>query len=180
VARGTLVRLDEAFAHFFRRVRQGKKPGFPRFKSSARWNSVQWGDTQSWKLTPTGRGTYGRLYVQGVGHLKVTRHRRFPAPAQPAKLVIRHREARVDAVVFWRDVATETLAPVGKAAGVDVGVRVLAAVADSDGQVALIEIPAPLGRARERLAEAQRAVSACAKGSGRERRAQRRVSRLHG
>ncbi len=179
VARGTLVRLDEAFAHFFRRVRAGGRSGFPRFKSPARWDSVQWGDTNGWKLVATGKGTYGRLYVQGVGHVKVKLHRRFPAPARPAKLVVRRRGARLEAIVFWRNVAAATLPPVGKAAGMDLGVRVLVAVADSDGHVLLIDNPAPLTHTLERLADAQRAVAACAPGSGRRRRARQRVTRFH-
>lgn len=45
VARGTLLRLDRAFQAFFRRVKAGENPGFPRFKSSpiggasSRWPS---------------------------------------------------------------------------------------------------------------------------------------------
>lgn len=33
----TLRRLDKAFAAFFRRVKAGQAPGFPRFKSLARF-----------------------------------------------------------------------------------------------------------------------------------------------
>src|SRR5271167_1231750 len=33
----TLKRLDLAYAHFFRRVRQGQTPGFPRFKAYDRF-----------------------------------------------------------------------------------------------------------------------------------------------
>lgn len=65
VCRGTLTRLDEAFGHFFRRVRNGQTPGFPRFQGEGRFDSVQWEGTTGWKLTRTGDGTCGRLYVQG-------------------------------------------------------------------------------------------------------------------
>jgi putative transposase len=41
-ARGTLTRLDRAFAGFYRRCRAGQKPGFPRFESAARWDSVEY------------------------------------------------------------------------------------------------------------------------------------------
>ena len=34
IQRGTLKRLDGAFQHFFRRVKNGETPGFPRFKGS--------------------------------------------------------------------------------------------------------------------------------------------------
>jgi hypothetical protein len=71
VARGTLTRLDEAFSAFHRRVAEGRTPGYPRFRGPERFDSVQDEGVSGWELTETGRGTYGRLYLQGVGHLKV-------------------------------------------------------------------------------------------------------------
>ena len=44
LCRGTLKRLDRAFAGFYRRVGNGENPGFPRFKSAQRWDSLQWED----------------------------------------------------------------------------------------------------------------------------------------
>ncbi|HXW39517.1 MAG TPA: hypothetical protein VEJ44_07465, partial [Acidimicrobiales bacterium] len=40
-ARGTLLRLDRAFCAFFRRAKKGEKPGFPRFRSRQRFDSVE-------------------------------------------------------------------------------------------------------------------------------------------
>jgi putative transposase len=41
LCRGTLKRLDRAFVVFFRRVKIGEKPGFPRFRSMQRFDSLQ-------------------------------------------------------------------------------------------------------------------------------------------
>jgi putative transposase len=41
LCRGTLKRLDRAFAAFYRRVDSGETPGFPRFKSMSRFDSLQ-------------------------------------------------------------------------------------------------------------------------------------------
>ncbi|MFC0866099.1 hypothetical protein ACFHYQ_27755 [Sphaerimonospora cavernae] len=38
----TLRRLDKAFAAFFRRVKAGQKPGFPRFKGRGWFDTVEW------------------------------------------------------------------------------------------------------------------------------------------
>jgi putative transposase len=69
-AQGTLRRLDTAFANFFRRVKNGKKPGYPRFKSRDRFDSI---------LYPShGDGirlTGNRLRVQHVGIIRVCLHR---------------------------------------------------------------------------------------------------------
>src|SRR2546428_2854068 len=40
--RDPLRRLDRAFAAFFRRVKAGDKPGYPRFRSVRRYDSLTW------------------------------------------------------------------------------------------------------------------------------------------
>ena len=74
VARGTLIRLDLAFAAFFRRHKAGQKPGYPRFRSRSRFDSVSWPDRDGWALD----AEQHRFYVQGVGHIKVRLHRKRP------------------------------------------------------------------------------------------------------
>src|SRR5207302_3800495 len=71
VARGTLTRLDRAFCAFYRRVAAGQKPGFPRFKSRSRFDCASWEDASGWRLKEGDR----RLYLQGVGHVKIKLHR---------------------------------------------------------------------------------------------------------
>jgi len=71
VCRGTLKRLDRAFGAFYRRCRAGQSPGYPRFKSSRRWDSVQWEDTCGWALNTESR----RLRLLGIGEVKVRLHR---------------------------------------------------------------------------------------------------------
>ena len=193
VARGTLTRLDEAFGHFFRRVKAGETPGFPRFQGEGRFDSVQWEGTTGWKLTRTGGGSYGRLYVQGVGHVKVKLHRWYATPAEggtaePRKIVVRRRghgrRRRWEVTVFWRGVQVERPNPTGRRAGVDVGVAVLAAVADDQGGVELVENPKHLTHKLAELARAQQALAACVKtgrrdGGGRRNKAKARVTHLH-
>jgi putative transposase len=183
VARGTLVRLDEAFAHFYRRVRAGERPGLPRFRGAGSWDSVQWADTYSWRLSRVGKGSYGRLFVQGVGHVKVKVHRWFDDGAEARKLVVRRRGRRWEATVFWRDVRVDSLPVTGRSCGIDVGVAVFAAVVSSDGSRELVANPAPLTRHRTALCRAQRALARCAKtgrrDGGRRQRARARVARIH-
>jgi putative transposase len=63
-------RAQRSFENFFRRVAAGQDHGYPRYKSRSRWDSItfpSYGD--GCKL----RGD--RLYIQGVGTLKVKLHR---------------------------------------------------------------------------------------------------------
>src|SRR5665213_533364 len=71
LCRGTLKRLDWAFAAFYRRVRIGEAPGFPRFKAVSRFDSLQWEDKGGWKVKSETR----RLYLLGIGQVKANYHR---------------------------------------------------------------------------------------------------------
>src|SRR5262249_3322570 len=65
-----LRRVEKSFKAFFRRVKAGQKAGYPRFKSRRRFDSYtfpSYGDGC--------RLTRARLYLQGIGHIKVKLHR---------------------------------------------------------------------------------------------------------
>ena len=178
---GTLSRLDEAFQAFFRRARTGQIPGFPRFKAHGRWDSVTYIGRQSWKVyVPEGRsGTYGRLRLQGVGHVQIKLHRSM-GDAVPCKLVVRRRGRRWEATVFYKNVMPRPVpAPAGVAAGVDRGVTVLAAIAGSDGTTELVENPRHLRNAQTDLARKQQRLARCQRGSNRRAKARAEVVELH-
>jgi putative transposase len=65
-----LRRLDKAFQAFFSRVKRGDKPGFPRYKSSCRYDSITFTYGDGCRLLPN-----GKLRIQGAGHIKVKLHR---------------------------------------------------------------------------------------------------------
>jgi putative transposase len=169
VCRGTLARLDEAFQGFYRRRARGERVGFPRFRGEGRWDSVQWPDRQSWRFDARAR----RLYVQGVGHVKVRVHR--PLRGVPKTCTLRREGRRWRITVFCADVPVEPLPATGRQVGVDRGVR--AVVATSDG--ALVENPRFLARAATRLAAAQRTIVAAPRGSRPPRRARDALARAH-
>ena len=125
VCRGTLTRLDEAFRGYFRRIRAGQAPGYPRFRSVSRWDSLSWSDVSGWKLTESSR----RLYLQGVGHVKANLH--TPLRGTPKTLVVRRRGRHLEATVFCSGVPKAELGPTGNSIGIDLGVGVL--VATSEG-----------------------------------------------
>ena len=65
----TLKRLERAFGAFFRRVKAGAAPGYPRFKGRHRFDTVEYTHTDGCRFFGTS------LYVQHVGRLKVKQHR---------------------------------------------------------------------------------------------------------
>jgi putative transposase len=73
----TLRRLDKAFGAFFRRVRAGQTPGYPRFRAAARFDSVDFRHGDGLRFLPARK----RLYVMGAGHVQVRLHRSLPENA---------------------------------------------------------------------------------------------------
>lgn len=114
VLQDVLERLDCAFQGFFRRVKAGHKPGYPRFKQRDRYNSFTFKQA-GWQLKE------GRLALQGIGAVKV----RWSRPlAGTVKTVTVRREANRWYVCFACAVDIATPArPARPAVGIDVGLE---------------------------------------------------------
>jgi putative transposase len=169
VCRGTLRRLEWAFAGFYRRCRAGKRPGYPRFRPVSRWDSLQWEDTKGWRLDPVAR----RLRLCGIGHLKVRLHR--PIRGEPKAITLRREGRRWWLTLRCVGVPAEPLPATGREVGLDVGVGVW--VATSDG--VLDPNPRHLQRGAKRLAAAQRNLATKTPGSKHRRLARARVAAAH-
>jgi putative transposase len=167
-AQGTLRRLDKAFQNFFRRVKVGEQPGYPRYKSRDRFNSI---------LYPShGDGIRlkgNRLRVQHVGTIRVCLHREIEGTI---KTLCLKREGDKWFLVLACEVPQAT--KVGNAlpaVGIDVGLTHF--LTTSEGET----IPNPhfLRTALPKLRRAQRACSRKKKGGHNRRKARQRVRRLH-
>ncbi len=169
VCRGTLRRLDWAFAAFYRRARARQRPGYPRFRPMSRWDSLQWEDRCGWRLDSAS----GRLLLYGIGHLKVRMHR--PVQGETKAITLRREGRRWSLTVRCVGVPAEPLPATGHQVGLDVGVGVW--VATSDG--ALHSNPRHLQRGATRLAAAQRNFATKTPGSKRRRVAHDRVAAAH-
>ncbi len=169
VCRGTLKRLDRAFAAFYRRCRAGQAPGFPRFKSSRRFHSVQWEDRSGWRLDAQNR----RLRLLGIGEVKIRLHR--AVRGTPKALTVAREGRRWWVTLRCVDVPAEPRPATRRQVGIDLGV--VAQLATSDGD--LVKEGRYGRRASARLAEAQRDLQAKRRGSRRRERAVDRVAATH-
>ena len=169
VARGTLTRLDLAFKSFYRRCKAGEKPGHPRFKGRWRWDSVSYPDSSGWRLNEDS----GRLYLLGIGHVKLRLHRRLPG--RPKTATVKREAKRWWVVVQCDRVEPKALPATGAEVGIDLGVA--SVLTTSDGNHAAN--PRFARRAADALATAQRDLATKKRGSKRRRRAVERVGTHH-
>ncbi|GGP00479.1 transposase [Nonomuraea glycinis] len=171
----TLRRLDKAFGAFFKRVKAGRTPGFPRFKGWGRFDSVEWpkdGDGCRWDSQPQHpTATYVRLL--GVGHVRVHQHR--PVRGWVKTIRVKRAGSRWFVVLSCDEVPAEPLPATGASVGIDLGVASLVTTSDG-GQVAnRRHLAATAGR----LAAGQRDLARKKRGSKRRRKAVARVAALH-
>lgn len=165
-----LRRLDKAFAAFFGRLRRGAKPGFPRFRAKARFDSADFcfGDGLTLRKNR-------RIGVVGVpGTIKVRWHRDLPADATLRAAVL-SRACGKWYVCFQIEIPqmkqiTQSFSKVG----IDLGLSSLATL--STGET--VRTPQHTGRAAKRMRRLQRAVARCKRGSKRRAKAKLRVARL--
>lgn len=166
----TLRRLNRAFDGFFRRVKAGQKPGYPRFKGCNRFDSVEWpkdGDGARW--LPEAR----RVYLQGIGQVKVTMHRRV---AGRVKTIQIRREGRHWMLILSCDEVPQNLLPdTGEQIGVDVGIASFATTSDG----AHIENPRWARTVADQLATAQRRLARATRGSKNRGRRRATVAARH-
>jgi len=151
--------LDKAFQAFFRRVKRGETPGYPRFRSQERFDSFgckQYGN--GFKLD--GR----RLKLFGIGRVAVRWHR--PIEGQIKTVRIRRQEGKWYAC-FACDVEPHPLAPTGQEVGIDVGIASL--LTTSDGEH--IQNPQWYRSEQAKLRVLQRRVSRREKGGANQRKA---------
>ncbi|GAA0931019.1 transposase [Streptomyces thermoalcalitolerans] len=174
----TLRRLDKAFQAFFKRVKAGQKPGYPRFKGIGHFDTVTFpkdGDGCRWDSTPHERQT--RVRLQGIGHVRVHRHR--PVRGRVKTISVKREGNRWYVVLACDNVPAEKLPPTGATVGIDMGTTHF--LTTSDGE----HTPNPhfLHAAMEELAAAQRHLATFPKRTRqrtkKHRAAARKVAKLH-
>jgi len=139
-----LHRLDKTFQAFFRRVRKGDKPGFPRFKSKDRFDSItfqEYGDGVKLKK--------GKLYIQNVGCIRIKLHREIEGTIKT--VTIKRENNKFYAIFSCDEIPIKQLPLTGKDIGIDVGCENFATL--SDGTV--IDNPRILKQSETRLKELQ-------------------------
>jgi putative transposase len=166
VLQDVLRRLDKSFKAFFRRVKNGEKPGYPRFKGKEWYKSFTYPQI-GYKLEGS------KLTLSKIGSIRIFKHREIEGKIKTCTI-------KKDNLGHWYAILVSEKEDVAlvepkTAIGADVGLNSLVAL--STGET--VEYPRYYIQAENKLAVAQRNLSRKKKGSGNRLKAKIKVAKLH-
>jgi putative transposase len=163
IQQDTLRCLDKAYDAFFRRLKSGENPGFPRFKGKGRYRSITFNHLAK-QLIRTVNQKFARVVVPKLGQVKMRYHR--PLPDGKIKTLTIQRKASGWYTNITVEVPDVPKVKIQSAVGVDVGLESF--LTTSDG--VKVENPRHLRIAEKQLKKKQRHLSRRKKGSHRRRK----------
>lgn len=165
-------RVDLAFGHFFRRVKNGETPGFPRFKSRKR--AIQSFDIPQFLAVEFSRK---RVRIPKIGCVKAILHREFDGEIRRAVVMMTKTESYFISIVVETDVRPpeKSIVREGNTVGIDLGIHNYATMSNGER----VENPRHLEGSLRRLGILQRRLSRKKMGSRNRKKAKLRVAKLH-
>ena len=161
------VRVDLAFKAFFRRVKAGDTPGYPRFKGKGRYDSFTY-PQMGFKIKD------GKLHLSKIGDVKIKLHRQIEGKIKT--LTIKRSATGKWFASFVVDIGdTPSKREDNKAVGIDVGISSFATLSNGDK----IDNMRILKTEELNLARAQRKLSRTPKGSAERKKRLKVVQRIH-
>ncbi|MBC8171900.1 MAG: IS200/IS605 family element transposase accessory protein TnpB, partial [Anaerolineae bacterium] len=166
-AQSVVERVDEAYQGFFRRLKKGEKPGYPRFKSKQQFNSFEF------KQYGNGCKLDGRrLRIYGVGRMRIHQYREVIGKI---KLVRIKYQAGAWYACFVCEVPRKPTVTSDWEIGIDVGVSAL--ITTSEGEK--VENPNYYRTGQAKLRRLSRKLARAQRGSKNRRKALQTVQRQH-
>jgi putative transposase len=165
------LRIDRAFKAFFRRVKAGEAPGYPRFRGKGRYASI------TYPQAPSGcklDAETHRVRLHGVGPVKIVLHR--PLDGTPKTATISRSSTDKWFVCFSCECAEPAPLPeTGQQVGIDMGLTTFATLSAGD----TIANPRFFRREECALAKAQRRMSKAEQGTPSRAARRKVVARVH-
>ena len=166
VVQDVMVRVERGMKSFFRRVKNGETPGYPRFQGRNRYDSFTY---------PQGGYTLSERHVtlSKIGKVRVKLHREIEGTIKTATV---KREVDQWYLVFSCELEQPAPLPeVPSEIGIDLGVTHFAALSDGT----FIDSPRFFRKAHKDLKRKQRKLSRCKRGSHRRNKARIQVAKAH-
>ena len=156
VFRGALSRLHKAYKRFF------KHGGFPRFKSSRRWRTIEIND-QCWRMLKQ-EGNKLVIKVKGLPRIELKPSREFPPNGLLKAIRITRKPLRTEVALSYELTDVEPSKEISNPVGIDAGISKRLTMSNGEA-VEKREMD------RKKLIRLQRSVSRKVKGSNNRRKA---------
>lgn len=166
----SLQTLDSAYQNFFRRVKNGEKPGYPKFKSKKNHRK-----SYKSKCVGTNIKVVGKcVQLPKLGLVKCRVSKEVKGRILSAT-VSQNPSGKYFVALCCTDVEIDPLPSTGAVVGLDMGLKSFAITSDG------VEYPNHryLRKSQKKLARLQRQLSRKSKGSNRREKARVKVARLH-
>lgn len=168
VLQNACVRVDLAFKAFFRRVKAGENPGYPRFKGQGRYDSL------TYPQYGNGARLEGRqLILSKIGSIKVALHR--PVDGTIKTVTIRRNATGKWFVSFSVEIEPQPQPVPESTVGIDVRLEQFATLPTGEQ----IATPRFFRTGERALAKAQRTLSKVEKGTPERRKRRKVVAHIH-
>ncbi|WP_229723738.1 RNA-guided endonuclease InsQ/TnpB family protein [Deinococcus aerolatus] len=165
VLQDVLKRLEKAFKAFFRRVKAGQTPGYPRFKGAGWYDSICY--------PQSGFSVAGDVaYFSKIGNIRLRLSRPLEGKIKTATIT---RDCGEWYVSYVCEVEAQPLPATGSAVGVDVGITYFCITSDGE----FTENPRYFKSSMAKLRVKQRSLSRKKRGSERRKKAKGAVAKLH-
>lgn len=161
VVQETLRRLDRAFDAFFRRIKHGEEPGFPRMKGANRWHGLGTENAKPYMVRHVADGRYN-IRIKGLPLLRVKTKRELPDSADIRKIMIKRDGRKYWVCLTYKialpDVHKASSFPIvlRNAIGIDMGVSVRAAFSDGSSMPRVRKNKRHKRRLQRRMSRAQK------------------------
>lgn len=165
-ARDSLRRVDRGIKAFFRRMKAGEKPGFPRFRSHNRYNSLEHLESGNYVGERSVR-------IPKIGAIKA--RGQFGIVGEQKLLRVIRRASGWYAQILIAAQDQPPLPPAGGDVGIDLGLESFLTTDSGEH----IGNPRHLRKSAKRLKRSQQRLSKCKRGSRRRKKSVNRVARLH-
>jgi putative transposase len=168
VLQDVMLRLDRTFQAFFRRVKAGETPGYPRFQGRERYNSF------TYPQYGNGAVLDGRvLSLSKIGRIHIRLHR--PLEGTPKTVTISREADGWYTCISCAEVPTQLLPLSGHETGIDLGIESFATLSNGTR----IFNPGWYRKAERALKTAQRRVARRKRGSHRRQKAVTLLAKAH-
>lgn len=166
VLQNVAVRVDLAYQSFFRRIKTGEKPGYPRFKGFGRYDSFTFPQADDFEFN-------GKINLPKIGGIDWIKHRNFEG--KPKTITIKRLAGKWFVYIVTDAVLKKNFVKTNDIVAIDVGIKTFATLSNGKN----IDNPRFFETKQKELAKKQRRYEKLKKDKQDTKKTKRAVTKIH-